>query len=40
MRRRHGLEVEDEGLLQDLVVFFVFLDVLRFVKKDDKLIGE
>jgi hypothetical protein len=23
--RRHGLEVEDEGLLKDLIVFFVFL---------------
>jgi hypothetical protein len=23
-RRRHGLEVEDEGLLKDLVVIFVF----------------
>ena len=27
-RRRHGLEVEDEGLLKDLVVIFVFLLVL------------
>jgi hypothetical protein len=27
-RRRHGLEVEDEGLLKDLVVIFVFLGVL------------
>jgi hypothetical protein len=27
-RRRHGLEVEDEGLLKDLVVIFVFLKVL------------
>jgi hypothetical protein len=26
-RRRHGLEVEDEGLLKDLVVIFVFLEV-------------
>jgi hypothetical protein len=25
MRRRHGLEVEDEGLLKDLVVIFIFL---------------
>jgi hypothetical protein len=25
VRRRHGLEVEDEGLLKDLVVIFVFL---------------
>jgi hypothetical protein len=23
-RRRHGLEVEDEGLLKDLVVIFIF----------------
>jgi hypothetical protein len=29
-RRRHGLEVEDEGLLKDLVVIFVFLRVLCF----------
>jgi hypothetical protein len=27
-RRRHGLEVEDEGLLKDLVVIFIFLGVL------------
>jgi hypothetical protein len=27
-RRRHGLEVEDGGLLKDLVVIFVFLGVL------------
>jgi hypothetical protein len=27
-RRRHGLEVEDKGLLKDLVVIFVFLGVL------------
>jgi hypothetical protein len=27
-RRRHGLEVEYEGLLKDLVVIFVFLGVL------------
>jgi hypothetical protein len=26
--RRHGLEVEDEGLLKNLVVIFVFLDAL------------
>jgi hypothetical protein len=26
--RRHGLEVEDEGLLKDLVVIFIFLGVL------------
>jgi hypothetical protein len=25
--RRHGLEVEDEGLLKDLVVIFVFLEI-------------
>jgi hypothetical protein len=25
--RRHGLEVENEGLLKDLVVIFVFLRV-------------
>jgi hypothetical protein len=25
VRRRHGLEVEDEGLLKDLIVIFVFL---------------
>jgi hypothetical protein len=27
-RRRHGLEVKDEGLLNDLVVIFAFLEVL------------
>jgi hypothetical protein len=26
-RHRHGLEVEDEGLLKNLVVFFVFLEL-------------
>jgi hypothetical protein len=26
--RRHGLEVEDEGLLKDLVIIFVFLAVV------------
>jgi hypothetical protein len=26
--RRHGLDVEDEGLLKDLVVIFIFLGVL------------
>jgi hypothetical protein len=31
-RRRHGLEVEDEGLLKDLVVIFVFLKVLCTVR--------
>jgi hypothetical protein len=29
--RRHGLEVEDERLLKDLVVIFVFLEVLYTV---------
>jgi hypothetical protein len=24
-RRRHSLEVEDEGLLKDLIVIFIFL---------------
>ena len=28
-RRRHGLEVEDEGHLKDLVVIFVFVEVSR-----------
>jgi hypothetical protein len=31
-RRRHGLEVEDEGLLKDFVVFFIFLEVLCTVR--------
>jgi hypothetical protein len=31
-RRRHGLEVEDEGLLKDLIVIFVFLGVFRIVR--------
>jgi hypothetical protein len=31
-RRRHGLEVEDEGLLKDLVVIFIFLEVLCTVR--------
>lgn len=31
-RRRHGLEVEDEGLLKDLVVIFVFLELLCTVR--------
>jgi hypothetical protein len=26
--RRHGLEIEDEGLLKNLVVIFIFLGVL------------
>jgi hypothetical protein len=30
--RRHGLEVEDGGLLKDLVVIFVFLRVLCTVR--------
>jgi Ni,Fe-hydrogenase I small subunit len=30
--RRHGLEVEDEGLLKDLVVIFVFLRMLCTVR--------
>jgi hypothetical protein len=32
VHRRHGLEVEDEGLLKDLVVIFVFLGVLCTVR--------
>jgi hypothetical protein len=31
-RRRHGLEVEDEGLLKDFVVIFVFLGVFCTVR--------
>jgi hypothetical protein len=31
-RRRHGLEVEDEGLLKDLIVIFVFFEVLCTVR--------
>jgi hypothetical protein len=31
-RRRHGLEVEDEGLLKDLIVIFIFLRVLCNVR--------
>jgi hypothetical protein len=31
-RRRHGLEVEDEGLLKDLVVIFVFLELFCTVR--------
>jgi hypothetical protein len=31
-RRRHGLEVEDEGLLKDLVVIFIFLGLLCTVR--------
>jgi hypothetical protein len=30
-RRRHGLEVEDEGLLKDLVVIFLFRCFVMFV---------
>jgi hypothetical protein len=32
VRRRHGLEVEVEGLLKDHVVIFVFLGVLCTVR--------
>jgi hypothetical protein len=31
-RRRHGLEVEDEGLLKDLIVIFVFLEIFCTVR--------
>jgi hypothetical protein len=31
-RCRHGLEVQDEGLLKDLDVIFVFLEVLCTVR--------
>jgi hypothetical protein len=31
-RRQHGLEVEDEGLLKDLIVIFTFLGVLCTVR--------
>jgi hypothetical protein len=31
-RRRHGLEVEDEGILKNLVIIFVFLEVLCTVR--------
>jgi hypothetical protein len=31
-RRRHGLEVEDEWLLKDLVVIFILLGVLCTVR--------
>jgi hypothetical protein len=31
-RRRHGLEVEDEGLLKDLIVIFVFLEMFCTVR--------
>jgi hypothetical protein len=30
-RRRHGLEIKDKGLLKDLVIIFVFLEVLCIV---------
>jgi hypothetical protein len=30
--RRHGMEVEDEGLLKDLVVIFIFLRVFCTVR--------
>jgi hypothetical protein len=32
MRRRHGLEVEDEGLLKDFAVIFIFLGILCTVR--------
>jgi hypothetical protein len=32
VRRRHGLEVEDEGLLKDIIVIFIFLEVLCTVR--------
>jgi hypothetical protein len=28
VQHRHGLEVEDKGLLKDLVVIFIFLEML------------
>jgi hypothetical protein len=31
-RGQHGLEVEDEGLLKDLVIIFIFLEVLYTVR--------
>jgi hypothetical protein len=31
-RHRHGMEVEDEGLLKDLIVIFIFLGVLCTVR--------
>jgi hypothetical protein len=31
-RRRHGLKVEDEGLLKDFIVIFVFLGMLYTVR--------
>jgi hypothetical protein len=31
-RRRYGLEVEDEGLLKDLVVIFIFLEMFCTVR--------
>jgi hypothetical protein len=31
-RRRHGLKIEDEELLKDLVVIFIFLGVLFTVR--------
>jgi hypothetical protein len=30
--RQHGLEVDDEGLLKDLVVIFIFLKMLCIVR--------
>jgi hypothetical protein len=31
-RSRHGLEIEDEGLLKNLVVIFVFLEIFCTVQ--------
>jgi hypothetical protein len=31
-RRRHGLEVENEGLLKDLVVIFIFLKMFCTIR--------
>jgi hypothetical protein len=31
-RRRHGLEVEDEGLLKDLFLIFIFLKMFCTVR--------
>jgi hypothetical protein len=33
VRRRHGLEVEDEGLLKNLIIIFIFLRVLCTVRR-------
>jgi hypothetical protein len=32
VRRRHGMEVEGEGLLKDLVTIFVFLKALCTIR--------